>query len=339
MKRESNFELLRLVAMMMVLLLHCNFACLGGADYDVITKQPTISFIRILFEQACLVGVNIFVLISGWFGIKFRQKGALSIVYNVLFLGWLLAILLLPVVHSIPMSAMFRLSWFGSYYWFVPSYLILYICSPLLNAFAEQSNKKDYSLFLVCFFLLEFSLGWLWDWEHYGMGYSFLSFIGLYMVARYLHRFEDELTIMSMKRRSYIILYILCTIIPAIAAFVLIKRGLVFNMLSYASPFVISGAIAMILLFRKINIGTNSFVNWCAASAFSMYLLQLHPMIWPFWESNMNKVLAQYGWGWYLVTSIVVCVVFGILCILLDKLRILTWNKILLFKGHNNTRI
>lgn len=339
MKRESNFELLRLVAMMMVLLLHCNFACLGGADFDVVTKQPTISFIRIMLEQACLVGVNIFVLISGWFGIKFRLKGALSIVYNVLFLGWLLAILLLPVVHSIPISAMFRLSWFGSYYWFVPSYLILYICSPLLNAFAEQSNKKDYSLFLVCFFLLEFSLGWLWDWENYGMGYSFLSFIGLYMVARYLHRFEDELTIMSMKRRSYLLLYLLCTIIPTITAFTLIKRGLVFNMLSYASPFVIAGAIALILLFRKINIGTNSFVNWCAASAFSMYLLQLHPIIWPLWESNLNKVLAQFGWGWYLVTSIVVCVVFGMLCILLDQLRILTWNKILLFKGHNNTRI
>ena len=83
--RQSNFELLRLIAMMMVLLLHCNYACLGEADINEIRQHPLTAYVRVFLEHACLSGVNIFILISGWFGIKFRPRGIISLLFNVLF--------------------------------------------------------------------------------------------------------------------------------------------------------------------------------------------------------------------------------------------------------------
>lgn len=66
--RESNIELLRIITMMMVLLLHANvaigpFTQLSDADNGVE------EFIRLFMEIACVVSVNAFIMISGWFGI------------------------------------------------------------------------------------------------------------------------------------------------------------------------------------------------------------------------------------------------------------------------------
>lgn len=337
--RQSNFELLRLIAMMMVLLLHCNYACLGGADINEIRQHPLTAYVRVFLEHACLSGVNIFILISGWFGIKFRPRGIISLLFNVLFLGWLLAVLLIPVGISIPLLDMMKLTYFGSYYWFVPSYILLFICAPLLNSFAENARKKELAIFLVAFFIFEFALGWFWDYENYGYGYSCISFIGLYMTARYLHMYEKDLSLMKLRKGICFLLYTILTIIPATAAFILTKNGIVFNQLSYSSPFVIGAAISLLLLFRQIDLRTNEFVNSCAASAFSMYLIQLHPMLWPLWLKNMTLIQEKYGIGFYLLASIVICLVFSVICILIDKIRIFTWQQILRLYESINKRI
>lgn len=61
--RLSNIELLRIVAMVMILILHANGA-LGPFVAVDNTDTPTASFIRLLIEQTCIVSVNVFVMIS-----------------------------------------------------------------------------------------------------------------------------------------------------------------------------------------------------------------------------------------------------------------------------------
>ena len=86
-KRKSNIELLRIVAMLMVLFLHSNFLSLGYVD-KVISVE---TFWRVMAEQLCIICVNVFVLISGWFGIKSNLKGSFSLLFQVFFYGILLA--------------------------------------------------------------------------------------------------------------------------------------------------------------------------------------------------------------------------------------------------------
>ena len=323
----------------MVLLNHCNYACLGGVDIQSISHQPLVSYSRIFLEQAFLVGVNVFILISGWFGMRFRIKGIFSLLFNVIFIGWFVAALLSLFNVFFPLSSMLKVTYLGSYYWFVTSFLLLFICSPILNLFAEKANKTEFSTFLIIFFLLEFALGWLWDWENYGYGHSFLSFIGLYMTARFLNRYEHELSLTKLSKGRCFILYLILTIVPATATFFLTKGGIAYNQLSDSSPFIIGAALSLFLLFRQIDLGSNALVNWCAASAFSMYLIQLHPMVWPLWSKNMSLIQEQCGIGFYLMASIVICLVFSVICILIDKIRIFIWQQILRLYEHNNKRI
>ena len=73
--RQSNFELLRIIAMFMVLILHADFGALGQPDKAEIMNFPFAATLRVILEMASIVAVNVFVLISGWFGIRHSIKG------------------------------------------------------------------------------------------------------------------------------------------------------------------------------------------------------------------------------------------------------------------------
>lgn len=322
-------ELLRIVAMFLVLLLHCNYSVIGPVSQSEVISDSIGSFIRILTEQLCLCCVNIFVLISGWFSIKFTFKGVCSLFFQVFTLVIAVCVVLIPFSPNIPYKDIFKVFYMGSYYWFIPSYLILFVFSPVLNVFVENTDRVLIERVLLGFFFLEFALGWLFDWEHFGLGYSGISFMGLYLMARFLNKFKYKLFITTRCKSFYLGVYLLCSIIPATITFYTIRyMNYGFNQLSYTSPFVIGASVSMLLLFSKFEF-ESKFVNWIAASSFSMYLIQLHPMIWPIWTSNMNDLYKSIGGGKYLIVSLLSCAVLGGgICVLIDQIRIKMWNII-----------
>lgn len=252
--RLSNMELLRIVAMFLVLLLHCNYSVIGPVSQSEVISDSMGSFTRILTEQLCLCCVNIFVLISGWFGIKFTFKGVCSLLFQVLTLVIVVCVALIPFSPNIPYKDLFKVFYIGSYYWFIPSYLILFVFSPVLNAFVENTDRALIKKVLLGFFVLEFALGWLFDWEHFGLGYSGISFMGLYLMARFLNKFKDKLFITTRCNSWYLRVYLLCSMIPATITFYTIRyMNYGFNQLSYASPFVIGASVSMLLLFSKFE--------------------------------------------------------------------------------------
>ena len=319
-------ELLRIAAMLMVLLLHCNYSVLGPITRIDIQSDALGSFMRVFLEQLCLCSVNVFVLISGWFGIRYKFHGLLSLQFQIVALAVLVTVFLLPFGIGVQYKCLFKVFYLGAYYWFVPSYLLLYIFSPVLNSFIENTEREGVKRLLICFFLLEFALGWLCDWEHFGLGYSGLSFMGLYLLARYINKYKGSLFITAWKQGWYVVSFLLCSLIPATISFLTLRvANYGFNQLSYASPFVIAASVSLLLLFTKFEFHSR-FVNWIAASSFSMYLIQLHPMVWPVWTSSMRTLHGQTGGGNYTVSCLLISVIFGMVCIIIDQLRILFWN-------------
>ena len=69
MKRESKFELLRIVLICMVITLHYLNPEIGGAlEY---TKGTEINHVfALVLESICIIAVNVFVIITGYFGLK-----------------------------------------------------------------------------------------------------------------------------------------------------------------------------------------------------------------------------------------------------------------------------
>lgn len=100
--RESNIELLRNISMFMILVIHANFVSLPRIGYEELMSNTVPSVTRFFIESLGIVAVNVFVFISGWFGVKTRTKSVLSFIYLILFylLGGVFYSLLLGWNHS-----------------------------------------------------------------------------------------------------------------------------------------------------------------------------------------------------------------------------------------------
>ena len=83
--RESNIELLRNLSMFMILVIHANFVALPKVEYSELMSNMLPAVTRFFIESLGIVAVNVFVFISGWFGVNTRTKSVLSFAYQILF--------------------------------------------------------------------------------------------------------------------------------------------------------------------------------------------------------------------------------------------------------------
>jgi surface polysaccharide O-acyltransferase-like enzyme len=66
---HSGIEFLRLLSMVFIMALHIYFFAFGRPTATNFQSAPLGSSLRFFWESLTIVGVNTFVLISGWFGI------------------------------------------------------------------------------------------------------------------------------------------------------------------------------------------------------------------------------------------------------------------------------
>lgn len=150
--RSSNIELLRILAMLMVVNLHTSFMP-EELSLDTLTPVIGLDFFR---ESTSISSVNLFVLISGYFSIKWKYKSFASLIFQVFFWVFLIYGLLL-VVGIIDFNLkdfIFRINCLATAYWFVTAYIGLYLLAPIFNGFAEASvigGIKNYYSLLRCF--------------------------------------------------------------------------------------------------------------------------------------------------------------------------------------------
>lgn len=319
-------ELLRIVAMLMIILHHANYWSLGAVGQADIQIAPAASILRMLIEQACTVGVNVFILISGWFGIRPSLKGALSILYQVFFYGVIILLAGMALGSPVPVKDVLYVFWGGGYYWFVTAYLGLYCFSPVLNAFVEKASPRSFKIVLAAFFIMEFALGWLTDLGSYNSGYSMVSFMGLYLLARYISIHCNGLK--ELGTRKCLIIYALATIIPLVGT-ILGPRYLNHNFspYDYCSPFVIVASISLLVAFSRIQI-KSKFINWTACSVFSVYLVHQHPMVAPYFKSFVQGVYSRMDVFSYFAFALAFAILILLVCVLIDKARIWSWHRI-----------
>lgn len=312
--------------MLMIVIVHTNYLSIGVPNQIDIAISPISSFWRILAEQICIVGVNIFVLISGWFGIKPSFKGFCSLLFQVFFWGIIITLIGLACHLEIPVKSTLKVFCFGGYYWFVIAYIGLYVVSPLLNSYIDNTPPKQFLSLIVCFFIVEFVFGWIISSESFSCGYSIISFIGLYLLARYIRLHSVKLK--STKPIFDILMYCLMTIIPATVSFIGIKHGWTqLHPLYYSSPFVVAASVFLFLFVSKFKF-ESKVIDWIGCSTFSVYIIHLHPLIAPYFKSLMQHIWVNYSTFNYSCIVLMLAIVFLLTCALLDKIRIHSWRLI-----------
>lgn len=83
--RHSGIELLRLLSMVFILALHINFFAFGQPTSSSFESDFLGCSLRFFWESLSIVGVNTFVLISGWFGIRSKMRSVLSPLFQCAF--------------------------------------------------------------------------------------------------------------------------------------------------------------------------------------------------------------------------------------------------------------
>lgn len=328
MKRESNIELLRIVAMLLLMGVHANYVALGAPDASDIIENPTNAFFRILTENICIVGVNVFVMISGWFGIRYKAKGLCNLLFQCLFFSIAVYIIYF-ITGRVEFNRMNIMSSFLLYknaYWFVWAYLILYVIAPMLNTFIEYSDQKTFKRALIMFWTVEMTVCLFTFCGFFKSGYNPLHFIGLYLLARYFN-----LYIKNYDKWKCLATYALCVICNTLMCFLpAMLSGKENNTLSsisfaYTGPFNIIGALALLLFFTKLEI-KSKLINWISISCLTVYIIHSHECIYLQYRAAALYIYNNYSGVIFFAVMIAFILSVFIACILVDKIRIYLFN-------------
>ena len=214
-ERQSNIELLRIIAMFLVLLVHADFYSLGVVTPQDIRAFSLDSVLKVFFEAISINCVDIFVLISGWFGIRASFKGGCKFLFQCFFfLSLIYVITLLLGISKVNAETIKYLFVATKWNWFIKAYLLLYIISPVLNAFVDHASKRQFAIVLLSFYAFQFFYGWIFTSAtgYIVGGYSVSSFIGLYLLARYINVYDCQFKSLSVLRGWFICLAICCMV-------------------------------------------------------------------------------------------------------------------------------
>lgn len=337
-ERASNIELLRIVSMLMILSLH-SFRDPVTLSLSTLTLRTFVDFFR---EALSISAVNIFILISGFYSIKWKTKSISSLLFQTYFFIFLIyGMLLLTGSITFNLKTFFlRLNGIAVAYWFITAYVGLYILSPVLNAFAEKVTRKQFLVFLVVFYLVQFYYQLFFN-PNYASGYSILSFSGLYLIGRFLNLHPGNQTANTathkQKNIQHIIAFLIITFLITVLAIALkinlsdeggsIKKDHLFGFI-YNNPLVIIQSIVIFLIFKNYNI-RSKFINYCASSVLAIYLVHMHPDIKQLFY-HYTTSLYDHAFIMQTILLIGLFAVIFVLSILLDKIRIALFNRLYL---------
>lgn len=335
--RQANLELLRLCAMFLVLVVHAAFFSLGTPKADLIRMAPVEQTILTFTESISIICVNVFILISGWFGIKPKIKSLSNFLFQVFFfLFGIYLFVLISGKFSFSLKGLLECLTMTKWNWFIKAYLALFLISPVMNAFVEHTDRRTFKWILIAFYLLQTVYGWTGFIEQYVDGFSTFSFMGLYLLARYLRIYRPDITHKS--KLSYITVYLVCaatlTVLSIAPAFLPISDNIV-NMIipklfTYICPIVILESLAFFFIFERMTISPSisPTINKIAVSNFAVFLLHTNPnIINPIYKEGIKSLyVSTHSPFWNTLYILGFILLFFISAILLDQIRLLCWK-------------
>lgn len=292
--RNSNIEMLRIIATIMVVLLHClnNTGALLYTDGANYWAYWTI-------EAFAIVAVNVFVLISGYF--LFESKFSFKAVVRLAFTDvWFYCVLFStinlllgggrrPVGTNDLLRIIFPI--LTKRYWFINSYIALYVLSPFLNKGIRNLSQQQHSILIVILGMLFsvrlsfFPLTWSQDQSG---GMSVFFFVELYVLAAYLKKYgENKLSAMQCFA-GYFLLSIFLVASKKIFLSVGLPEDYTSKFFGYASVFVVVQSLFLFLFALKFHGGIqqNEVINQIAKHSYSVFIIHV-----PMQEVLFTKII------------------------------------------------
>ena len=347
-ERQSNIELLRIICMFMIIMHHFVVNVWYPDMLNLHTPSSVGETIVLLSHCLFFIGVNCFVLISGYFSIKTSLRGFLHLYGFYAFYALLIALtqyfgdtqyiqLSLSekcfhiAVHSL-------MPWENNNFWFLNAYLGLFMVAPLLNVAITNITRSNYIRIIVLLTILNVVFGNILSIDLLNTwGFCVAQFIYLYMIGGYIRKY---VTIDSIRahRWSNLSFYIasaaLWAMLVAIQVYQFPFIARFFKAFSYNNVFVLTAAVGFFLFMLSFNIKSRT-INWLASSCLAAYLLQgsILPYCW------YIGLLEKYPPLQNPCHIILISALFLIVVLLFDKVRILIAKPLILLANKHVPKI
>lgn len=324
-ERQSNFEFLRIIAMILIVASH--YA--GYIQPEFLTG--TVTFNRVLSQTLCFgggAGNIIFFLISGYF-----WKDSVDNKKHILRL-WLemffYSILCMGIAaiwcgeRSIRAFVAAILPFSHGEYWFMTAYIVLMLLMPYINIVIRNLDKKMHQKLLIIFFVIVSLIPTM-----PGGPSSIISDVGfyffIYLIGIYLKRYPDD-KINNIKLDLAAAVVLLIGITGSVVVFDILgmKHSFFVDNAGYflrmSSPLVIFWVLSVFCIFRNIKMKYNKFINYISASVLGVYLIHNNKNIrYTMWDIIFKDIRIESP---YMVLHLLASVIgIFVICILIDALR------------------
>ena len=294
--RNSSIELLRLVSMLLIIVLHIGEQGLRFQDYCIGTGGGnfTVDYsCDVYLLNFCIIGVNVFLLISGYFSIKLRWQAVarflflcLSFKFLHLFIEYKFADAIITVKTLLNVISVIS----HPSGWFVRCYFYLMLLSPILNKALDDSNIRELKIYSLLVILISVYFGFIRRDDINSDGYTLMQFVTMYVIGRTVYKVkltEKATTI------QWLGLYASAAILNSIIMNQMLpyNKEMSFHLLGYNSPLVMLSSVSFFCVFAKQTF-YNMKLNAIAKGAFGIYLFHTGPFLW-------RRILCPYIWETY----------------------------------------
>lgn len=333
-QRQSNFELLRLVAMFLIVLHH--FCVHGIFSYWSAGSSGISHFNTYACEFLSIggkIGVDIFVLITGFFMVNsdFKLEKALNLYLKTLFYSLLIMLFIAACDGFYIPSKLLNHSLFpigSDAYWFISRYLFLYMLSPFINIFIKNASEKMH-LYLIIFLGLFWSI--LPTFTSGVYSYSTLGwFVFLYILGAYIKLYPKK--IYDNNKINIVSLLSLCLLeILILLGFNHSEFVDMWKTIKYMNEytlFILLMSLNIFFIFKNLDI-KSKFINWMATSVLAVYLIHdnefVRPLLWRYLLHVVTYMDSHYFvlWAFFISFSVF------IICILIDKVFNLVFCRLI----------
>ncbi|MDL2301554.1 acyltransferase [Lachnospiraceae bacterium OttesenSCG-928-D06] len=301
-ERMANIELLRILAMTMVVMLH--YLGKGNLLPNLTEEIKGNGYLAWSMEILCIVAVNVYMLISGYFLVEsgFKWRRLVKLLCQVMFYTLLIpgALILFGVISIRDLTLNQLLQYIfpvqKEHYWFVTAYVLMYLFSPVLSAAVKSMKKRQLQMVIISLLLfLSVSKSILplrLDMDK--LGYDGIWFLCVFLIAAYMRLYG--ISFYKNGKRGFF-LYLLFSggtlLILFVSHFICVRTGqlalFMETIYGYNHIFNIFAAISLFYAFYYYKLPKGKISKWICKIApytFGVYLLHEHEQLryrWPIW--------------------------------------------------------
>lgn len=142
----------------------CGFWANGAPAKEECITNVLPSITRFTIESLSIVCVDVFVLISGWFGIRPNVRRMSSFLFQCFFfLGGLYIVSLAGGFGELNATGILGCFGLLEWNWFIKAYLGLCILAPIINSFIDSSDERKLRLLIIWFYIFQSTYGWFFQ--------------------------------------------------------------------------------------------------------------------------------------------------------------------------------